>query len=172
MVSNPAVVQERTDSFISRWNASPPQDFIIQQFEENWKNVDGILGSGLGRATNSTRTMGRTKLVETYYPKVLYEVGIFGVLAFLALVTSLTIIGFKTYRSIKNRNFRSYGAALWVFILFISYNTYYYPLDVDPVAVYYWFFAGVLFKLPELEKQDKEDANPQQKNKKKRLQTI
>ncbi|MEH1767191.1 hormogonium polysaccharide biosynthesis protein HpsL [Nostoc sp.] len=172
MVTNPEVVQQRTESFTGRWEASPPQDFIVQQFEENWKNVDGPLGSGLGRATNSARVMGSTKLVETYYPKVLFEVGIFGVLAFLGLVTSLTIIGFKTYRSIKNRNFRSYGAALWVFILFISYNTYYYPLDVDPVAVYYWFFAGVLFKLPELEKQDKEDANPQQKNKKKRLKTI
>ncbi|WP_375497607.1 hormogonium polysaccharide biosynthesis protein HpsL [uncultured Nostoc sp.] len=172
MVTNPAVVQERTESFTGRWEASPPQDFIVQQFQENWKNVDGPLGSGLGRATNSARVMGETKLVETYYPKVLFEVGIIGVLAFLGLVTSLTIIGFKTYRSIKNRNFRSYGAALWVFILFISYNTYYYPLDVDPVAVYYWFFAGVLFKLPELEKQDIEDANPQQKNKKKRLKTI
>ncbi|MCC5597752.1 hormogonium polysaccharide biosynthesis protein HpsL [Nostoc favosum] len=172
MVTNPDVVQQRTESFTGRWEASPPQDFIVQQFEENWKNVDGPLGSGLGRATNSARVMGKTKLVETYYPKVLFEVGIFGVLAFLALVTSLTIIGFKTYRSIKNRNFRSYGAALWVFILFISYNTYYYPLDVDPVAVYYWFFAGVLFKLPELEKQDIEDANPQQKNQKKRLKTI
>ena len=172
MVTNPVVVQERTESFTGRWDASPPQDFIVQQFEENWKNVDGPLGSGLGRATNSARVMGSTKLVETYYPKVLYEVGIVGVLAFLGLVTSLTIIGFKTYRSIKNRNFRSYGAALWVFILFISYNTYYYPLDVDPVAVYYWFFAGVLFKLPELEKQDQEDANPQQKNKRKRLKTI
>lgn len=172
MVTNPDVVQQRTESFTGRWEASPPQDFIVQQFEENWKNVDGPLGSGLGRATNSARVMGQTKLVETYYPKVLFEVGIIGVLAFLALVTSLTIIGFKTYRSIKNRNFRSYGAALWVFILFISYNTYYYPLDVDPVAVYYWFFAGVLFKLPELEKQDIEDANPQQKNKKKRLKTI
>ncbi|MEH2160931.1 MAG: hormogonium polysaccharide biosynthesis protein HpsL [Nostoc sp.] len=172
MVTNPSVVEERTASFTSRWDASPPQDFIIQQFQENWKDVDGPLGSGLGRATNSARVMGTTKLVETYYPKVLYEVGIIGVLAFLGLVTSLTIIGFKTYRSIKNRNFRSYGAALWVFILFISYNTYYYPLDVDPVAVYYWFFAGVLFKLPELDKQDKEDANPEQKNKKKRLKTI
>ncbi len=172
MVTNPAVVQERTESFTSRWEASPPQDFIVQQFEENWKNVEGPLGSGLGRATNSARALGKTKLVETYYPKLLYEVGILGVLAFLGLVTTLTIIGFKTYRSIKNRNFRSYGAALWVFILFISYNTYYYPLDVDPVAVYYWFYAGVLFKLPELEKQDREDANPQQKTQKKRLKTI
>ena len=145
MVTNPVVVQERTESFTGRWEASPPQDFIVQQFAENWKNVDGPLGSGLGRATNSARVMGQTKLVETYYPKVLFEVGIVGVLAFLSLVTSLTIIGFKTYRSIKNRNFRSYGAALWVFILFISYNTYYYPLDVDPVAVYYWFFCGSSF---------------------------
>ncbi|MEH2389131.1 MAG: hormogonium polysaccharide biosynthesis protein HpsL [Nostoc sp.] len=166
ILTNPVLVQERTESFTGRWDASPPQDFIIQQFEENWKTVDGPLGSGLGRATNSTRALGKTKLVETYYPKVLYEVGIIGVLAFLGLVTTLTIIGFKTYRSIKNRNFRSYGAALWVFILFISYNTYYYPLDVDPVAVYYWFFAGVLFKLPILDKQEKEEANPKQKNKK------
>ncbi|MEH2248966.1 hormogonium polysaccharide biosynthesis protein HpsL [Nostoc sp.] len=169
MVTNPAVVQERTESFTGRWEASPPQDFIVQQFEENWENVDGPLGSGLGRATNSARVMGRTKLVETYYPKVLYEVGIIGVLAFLGLVTSLTIIGFKTYRSIKNRNFRSYGAALWVFILFISYNTYYYPLDVDPVAVYYWFFAGILFKLPVLDKQERKMDEVSRKETKNRL---
>ncbi|MHC5675694.1 hormogonium polysaccharide biosynthesis protein HpsL [Nostoc sp.] len=171
IVTNPVLVQERTESFTGRWDASPPQDFIIQQFEENWKNVDGPLGSGLGRATNSARVMGKTKLVETYYPKLLYEVGIIGVLAFLALVTSLTILGFKTYRSIKNRNFRSYGAALWVFILFISYNTYYYPLDVDPVAVYYWFFAGVLFKLPEVDKQERKDAESQPKIPNKRFKT-
>ncbi|RCJ18201.1 hypothetical protein A6770_06395 [Nostoc minutum NIES-26] len=171
VVTNPTVVEERTASFTSRWEASPPQEFIVQQFEENWKSVDGPLGSGLGRATNSARALGETKLVETYYPKVLYEVGIVGLLGFVALVTTLTFTAFKTYRRIKNRNFRSYGAALWVFILFISYNTYYYPLDVDPVAVYYWFFAGVLFKLPVLDKQEKEDADPQKATKKKRLQT-
>ncbi|MBH8574629.1 hypothetical protein I8752_16680 [Nostocaceae cyanobacterium CENA369] len=171
VVTNPTVVEERTASFTSRWEASPPQEFIVQQFEENWKSVDGPLGSGLGRATNSARALGQTKLVETYYPKVLYEVGILGLLGFVALVTTLTFTAFRTYRRIKNRNFRSYGAALWVFILFISYNTYYYPLDVDPVAVYYWFFAGVLFKLPALEKQDKEDADPKKAAKKKRLHT-
>ncbi len=157
MLAYPTVVQERIDSFFGRWDASPPQEFIVQQFEENWKNVDTPIGSGLGRATNSARSLGSTKLVETYYPKVLYEVGIVGLLGFLSLVTTLTITAFKTYRSIKNRNFRTYGAALWVFILFISYNTYYYPLDVDPVAVYYWFFAGVLFKLPVLDKQEKKN---------------
>lgn len=156
--TNPTVVQERVDSFFGRWDASPPHEFIVQQFEENWKSVDTPIGSGLGRATNSARALGSTKLVETYYPKVLYEVGITGLLGFIALVTTLTFTAFKTYRSIKTRNFRTYAAALWVFILFISYNTYYYPLDVDPVAVYYWFFAGVLFKLPLIDKQEIKQA--------------
>jgi O-antigen ligase len=170
MASNPAVVQERVDSFASRWEASPPQDFIVQQFEDSLGSSNNILGNGLGRATNSARTLGSTRLIETYYPKLLYEVGIVGTLGFLALVTTITVAAFKTYRSIKNRNFRTYAAALWVFILFISYNTYYYPLDVDPVAVYYWFFAGILFKLPDIDKQERENADNPQKNKKKGLQ--
>ncbi|WP_413174666.1 hormogonium polysaccharide biosynthesis protein HpsL [Anabaena azotica] len=170
MAANPTIVQDRMDSFISRWNASPPHKFIVEQFQENWKSVDTPIGSGLGRATNSARVFGSTKLVETYYPKVLYEVGIVGVLAFLAFVTSLTVATFKTYRTIKNRNLRTYGASMWVFILFISYNTYYYPLDVDPVAVYYWLCAGIIFNLPILDKQEMlEETTINTKGQKKRL---
>ncbi|MDB9318979.1 MULTISPECIES: hormogonium polysaccharide biosynthesis protein HpsL [Cyanophyceae] len=167
LATNPTVVEERANSFVDRVESAPPEQFIAQQFEENWRNVVSPIGSGLGRATNSARALGRTKLVEAYYPKVLYEVGILGVLAFLALVTTLTITGFKTYRSIKDPNLRTYAAALWIFILFISYNTYYYPLDVDPVAVYYWFFAGVLFKMPLLDKQQRQNAEPIATKKKK-----
>ncbi|MEA5582718.1 hormogonium polysaccharide biosynthesis protein HpsL [Nodularia harveyana UHCC-0300] len=167
MAINPGLLQQRIDSFVGRVEAAPPEDFIFQQFEENWRNVISPIGSGLGRATNSARSLGQTKLIETYYAKLLWEIGILGVLAFLGLVTTLTVIGFKSYRSIKNPSLRSYGAALWVFILFISYNTYYYPLDVDPVAVYYWFFAGVLFKLPLLDKQQTQDYQPEKTTKKK-----
>ncbi len=170
MAANPVIVQERMDSFTGRWNASPPQQFITDQFAENWKSVDTPIGSGLGRATNSARVLGSGKLVETYYPKVLYEVGIVGMLVFLAFVTSITMAGFKAYRSIKNRDLRTYAGSMWAFILFISYNTYYYPLDVDPVAVYYWLSAGIIFKLPELDKQENTDeVEVKPKNKKKRL---
>jgi hypothetical protein len=171
MAANPTLVQDRIDSFVGRWNASPPQQFILDQFHENWKNVDTPIGSGLGRATNSARAMGTTKLVETYYPKLLYEVGIVGVFAFLICVTSITIAAYKTYRLIKNRNLRTYGASMWVFILIISYNTYYYPLDVDPVCVYYWLCAGIVFKLPMLDKQKilEEIAVKNPKARKKRL---
>ncbi|NET42481.1 hormogonium polysaccharide biosynthesis protein HpsL [Okeania sp. SIO2B3] len=154
IVSNPAVVQERIDSFISRWQASPPTAFITQQFEESNHSQDGFFGNGLGRATNSARVFGKTRLIETYYPKLIYEIGPIGTIAMLVLLTSITVAGFKAYRSVKDKNLRSLGASYWVFVLIISYNTYYYPLDVDPVAVYYWYFAGVVFRLPVIDKQE------------------
>jgi hypothetical protein len=152
MAAFPDIVAERVASFSSRWEASPPTDFIADQFGFVG-DMSGIFGRGLGRATNSARTFGDTRLIETYYPKLLYEIGPIGVFLFLGLVTTLTLGTFKAYRKVKDKNLRASGAALWVFILFISYNTYYYPLDVDPVAVYYWFMAGMILKLPELDKE-------------------
>ncbi|HEY9874111.1 MAG TPA: hormogonium polysaccharide biosynthesis protein HpsL [Candidatus Obscuribacterales bacterium] len=172
MIMYPDIVQERVQSFTNRWNSSPPADFITQQAEFTSKEQTGFLGHGLGRATNSARTLGKGVLIETYYPKLFYEIGPLGVLAFLGLVTTLTVITFKSYRSIKDQNLRSFGASFWVFILVISYNTYYYPLDVDPVAIYYWFFAGVILKLPELERQEPQEAEVEQKVKKKRSRTV
>ena len=153
-VSNPEFLQERIDSFVGRWNASPPTDFISDQFEHTTGGQQGIFGKGLGRATNAARAFGRTALIETYYPKMIYEIGPLGVAAFLYLVTTMTVVGFKSYRSIKDKNLRSFGASFWVFVLIISYNTYYYPLDVDPVTVYYWYFAGVLYRLPEIDREE------------------
>jgi hypothetical protein len=41
-------------------------------------------------------------------------------------------------------------------LLFVAYLPYWYALDTDPVGVYYWIFAGVIFKLPVIEKQEQE----------------
>jgi hypothetical protein len=150
-VQNPATIQERLDSFISRWNASPPYAFILGQFQ--WALHDNaLLGHGAGRATNAARALGETQLVETYYPKMLFEIGIFGTIAFLCLVTTLTMASFSAKRKIRDRSLRSYASTFSWFLFFMSYNTYYYPLDVDPVSVYFWFFAGAALKLPELDR--------------------
>ncbi|MCD8489240.1 MAG: hypothetical protein LRZ84_21510 [Desertifilum sp.] len=96
-----------------------------------------------------------------------------GLILFLLMVTALTVLTFKAYRSVRDRNFRSFGACFWVFILIISYQTYWYPLDTDPVAIYYWFFAGVLLRLPEIDKRESLQADilaqqAEQNSKKKR----
>lgn len=156
LAAYPEVVQERLDSFVSRWNAAPPTDFIAHQFSFV-QDLSGFLGRGLGRATNSARAMGDVKLIETYFPKVMFEIGPIGLLLFLILVTTLTVVTFQTYRKVKDKNLRGSGAALWTFVLIISYNTYYYPLDVDPVAVYYWVAIGLILKLPILDQQKEAD---------------
>lgn len=157
---NPALVQERFDSLTGRWKASPPTAFIEEQFFWALDRQKGFFGLGLGRATNSARTFGKTSLVETYHPKVMLEIGVLGLLALLALYTSIVVATFKIYRSVKDPTLRSYGSCLWVFVVFISYFPYYYPLDVDPVAVYYWFAIGVIVTLPILDKQEQLKPKP------------
>ncbi|MGL5873483.1 MAG: hormogonium polysaccharide biosynthesis protein HpsL [Xenococcaceae cyanobacterium] len=156
-VSNPAIVQERVDSFVGRWNSAPPQEFIVNQFKFAISQQRGILGRGLGQGTNSTRAFGSVALIETFHPKILFEIGYIGLLAFMIFVTHLTMLSYKDYRSLKDKNLRSFGASFWVFVLIISYFPYWYPLDTDPVAVYYWLFAGIIFKLPYLDKQEAEN---------------
>jgi hypothetical protein len=144
---------EQLENFAYRWHYSPPQKFIATQF--HWLLQDRLewLGQGLGTATNAARQFGSIQLIETFSVKLLYELGILGFLAFLGAVTCLTVLTFRAYRSLKTPSLRRLGLCLWLFILLISYNPYFYPLAIDPVAVYYWFFAGILLKLPELEAQ-------------------
>ena len=151
VISSFELLQQRLDNFIGRWRYSAPPSFIITQF--NWLLHDRLylLGNGLGKATNSARRLGNTILIETWYPKLLYEVGIIGTITFFLLVTILTVVTLRVYQSLQTANFKRFALCLWVFILFISYNTYYYPLAVDPVAVYYWFYAGILLRLPKIE---------------------
>ncbi|MBE9069508.1 hypothetical protein IQ260_22945, partial [Leptolyngbya cf. ectocarpi LEGE 11479] len=160
---NPELLQERVDSFQARWDASPPHEFVIQQFEEVMDAQKGILGNGVARATNGARIFGNVRLVETYHPKLLYELGPLGLLFMMVLYTAVTVATFKAYRKTKDKNLRGYAASMWVFILFISYFPYYYPLDVDPVSVYYWLAAGIALKIPTLDKQERELANPKKK---------
>ncbi|MEA5534461.1 hypothetical protein [Crocosphaera sp. XPORK-15E] len=137
--------------FIGRWQYSPPQKFMADQFQ--WLAHDRLkwLGHGLGTTASAARRVGTIQLIEIFPVKVIYEIGILGFFGFLSVVTTLTILTFQSYRSLKTPALSRLGLCLWLFILFISYNPHYYPLAVDPVAVYYWFVAGMLLKLPELE---------------------
>ncbi|MGL5059578.1 MAG: hormogonium polysaccharide biosynthesis protein HpsL [Microcoleus sp.] len=157
---NPGVFEQRWESFVSRWNAAPPQQFLFNQFQQSHDFIAGKpLGRGVGRATNSTRTFGSTQLIETFQPKLLYELGYPGTIAFQVMVLHLAFLTFKAYRSVKDKNLRSYGASFWVFVAFITINPQYYPLDVDPVCVYYWVLAGAILKLPKIDKQVQDEKH-------------
>lgn len=132
-------------------NGNSTIDFIVSQFQYVIQEQKIFLGHGLGSATNAARIFGKTRLIETFYPKIFYEIGAFGVLIFLAVVTALTFLTGKSWQLLKDQKLIRLGICIWVFILLISYNTLYYSLDVEPVAIYYWFLAGILLKLPEFD---------------------
>lgn len=149
---NPDFVQERIDSFVGRWNNAPPQAFIQEQIAFSAEQQRGFLGNGLGKATNSARIFGETSLVETYHPKLLFEIGYGGLICFMIFITHLTFLTFKAYRSLKDKVLSRFASGFWVFMLIIGYFPYWYPLDTDPVCVYYWLFAGIIFKSVEIDK--------------------
>jgi hypothetical protein len=157
---NPGIMEQRWESFVSRWNAAPPQQFLFNQFEQsNNFIIDRPFGRGVGRATNSTRIFGTTQLIETFQPKLIYELGYPGMIAFQIMLLHLAFLTFRAYRSVKDKSLRSYGASFWVFVGFITVNTQYYPLDVDPVSVYYWVLAGAILKLPTIDKQVQDEKH-------------
>ncbi|MGB3263807.1 MAG: hormogonium polysaccharide biosynthesis protein HpsL [Microcoleus sp.] len=157
---NPGIVEQRWDSFVNRWNAAPPQQFLFNQFEQSHNFIiDKPLGRGVGRATNSTRIFGNPQLIETFQPKLMYELGYPGMIAFQLMLLHLAFLAFRAYRSVKDKNLRSYGASFWVFVGFITINPQYYPLDVDPVSVYYWVLAGAILKLPKIDKQVQDEKH-------------
>jgi hypothetical protein len=151
-------IRERLLNFIDRWLYSSPLEFVGKQIAWILEYVR-IFGFGLGEASSGARRLAGeegTRLIETYYAKLLYEIGIVGFIAFMAMVTILCIITFKAYLKVKNPALKHWGLCIWIFILFISYNPYYYPLSVEPVSVYYWLFAGLLLKLPEISEKSEE----------------
>jgi hypothetical protein len=151
-------IRERLLNFIDRWLYSSPIEFVGKQIAWILEYVQ-IFGFGLGEASSGARRLAGeegTRLIETYYAKLLYEIGIVGFIAFMAMVTILCILTFKAYLKVKNPALKHWGLCIWIFILFISYNPYYYPLSVEPVSVYYWLFAGLLLKLPEISEKSEE----------------
>lgn len=147
-------VQDRISSLISRWNYSPPPKFIWKQLQWAIDTNEGIFGHGLATTSSQARKLGETQLIEVFHAQLIYEMGFLGLLAFFTFVFLLVFVTFKAYQSLKDKSLQNIGICLWIFILFISCNIYYYPLLVDPVAVYYWFVAGILLRLPYLQYED------------------
>jgi hypothetical protein len=162
---NPEFIQARIDSFVGRWNHTPPHLFIQEQFIFGLR-YGAFIGRGVGYGTSSARIFGDISFIETYHPKVLFEIGVLGVTAYMVFLTHLVYTCFRAYRSLKDLDLRSFASSFWVIILVITYLPYWYPLDTDPISIYYWMFAGVILRLPVIDKQEKEklltevDKNP------------
>jgi hypothetical protein len=115
------------------------------------------LGMGTGTNTGAARYAVLDPslfiAIENYYAKAAYELGIPGVLVVVALFLAIIVAGLRARRTTTLPAFRCCSSALLTFAIIMFLNSFKgWQIDLDPINVYYWLFAGLLLKLPVLER--------------------
>lgn len=114
------------------------------------------LGEGTGVNTGAARyafaDMESFIAIENYYAKAVHELGVAGLLVVAGLFASLIAAGSRVRSTLRDTGLHSFAAALLAFIITMSITSLKgWQLDLDPINVYFWVFAGAMLKLPALE---------------------
>ncbi len=122
--------------------------------------VDAIwnhpLGVGTGMNTGPARHAFEEKHVliylETYYAKAIVELGFFGGVAVVAVFLSICLTGYRQLQALRDPALKGVAAALVAFFVTITIHSGKgWQVDYDPINIYFWLFAGILYKLRVLE---------------------
>jgi uncharacterized membrane protein YhaH (DUF805 family) len=124
---------------------------LVESLASSW------IGHGTGTNTGSARyALERPEFfraIENYYAKAAYELGAIGMLLLIAVFVALLVLGSKTLRRLRDSGLRATAAALLAFLIVaMLYSLKAWLLDLDPVNVYFWLFAGVLGSLSALDR--------------------
>ena len=88
---------------------------------------------------------------ESWYVKVIIELGVGGAVAVALLFGGVIRQGFRAWRMVDDRLLKGASTGMLAFLLWILLaNIKGQYLDLDPANVYFWLIAGVLAKLPVL----------------------
>ena len=108
------------------------------------------LGRGMGYASPGTRYVITTSIfIESFIAYLIYELGIVGFALYVWVCVSLVRLGFRIHRGLSDSSLRWLAIGLVVYQLAIfGISGTYTPLNFPPTNVYFWFFVGVMMKLP------------------------
>jgi hypothetical protein len=120
-----------------------------------------LTGFGTGYATGASRyALGNALPLslasgqgfsESWWVKVVLELGLPGLVGAAVLMGWLLVAGYRSHRRVADPGLRQVSAALLAFLLWtLVYLTKGAEIDLDPINVYFWLFAGILLRLPSL----------------------
>jgi hypothetical protein len=110
------------------------------------------LGLGTGYSTQSTRyalvgQIDARYVSEAWWVKVVLELGIAGLVIVSILFGQLIGRAYRAHRRMADPRVRPFSAAI---IAFLVWNMVYFTkgsfIDLDPINVYFWLFAGMLLR--------------------------
>jgi len=126
-----------------------------------------ILGLGTGADTGASRyALGHPSeftgiggtWYESWYVKAALELGIVGLILVALTLGAIFIGGRRAHRRLRDSALRGVSAALLAFVVWnFLYAIKSQYLDIDPMNVYFWLFAGIVTRLPSLERQGDEE---------------
>ncbi len=117
-----------------------------------WKHP---LGVGTGMNTGPARYAFDERVLvylETYYAKAIVELGFLGGVAVLGIFLSIVVTGYRQLQTLRDPALKGVAAALVAFFATITIHSGKgWQIDYDPINIYFWLFAGILYKLRALE---------------------
>jgi hypothetical protein len=88
---------------------------------------------------------------ESWWVKVMLEFGLVGLAIVLALFGWMITTGWRAYLATRDPDLKvAAGALLAFFVWNLVYMTKGSYIDLDPINVYFWLFAGILVRIPQL----------------------
>lgn len=146
------IIADETGGLVSEYGS----DLVLPQIINSLVNAP--LGLGVGTNTGASRVLMSPAeaallppMLEGYYAKAVFELGVPGLLLLLMIIVSIAGYGWGIHRKLVDPMARSCSAAILGFIFMIAVHSFKgWQIDLDPVNVWYWVLIGILFRLPEL----------------------
>lgn len=123
-----------------------------------------LLGLGTGADTNATRyAFSESSLFdavngtwyESWYVKASLELGVAGLAVALLLLGTILVRSWRIHGRLRDPGLRVVSGSLIALLVWnLVYNVKGQYVDLDPMNIYFWLFAGILAKLPELERDE------------------
>jgi hypothetical protein len=141
----------------------------LSTFVDGFRQALGVTWGGLGTGIDtgaSRHAFADPKMFqavggtwyESWYVKVVLELGIVGLLLVALLMGSIMVRGLHNHFRLRDARLRVVSAAILAFLAWnLVYDTKAQYLDFDPINVYFWLLVGVLAKVAVLDRSSSEE---------------
>ena len=151
---DPEITYGATGALVTNYSQEIVYENIINAFLQHPLGTGTGMNTGAARHAYSSDTRAYTQLsfFENYYAKAMVELGFIGLPAALAVFVTIIVKGLGVLRAVKDKGLRGAAAALAAFFIVIAIHSGKgWQVDYDPINIYLWVFAGILFKLTVLD---------------------